>query len=128
MEDFNYDSGAATGIFGTFFILWLVVLVFYLFCMWKIFEKAGKPGWAAIIPIYNYIVLLEIVGKPVWWVILLLIPFVNIFVGFYIIHLLSKSFGHDIGFTLLLIFLGFIGIPMLAFGSSKYVGPAGANS
>ena len=91
--------------------------------MWKIFTKAGKPGWAAIIPIYNIIVLLEIVGKPVWWIILLLIPLVNFFVMIYVAHLLAKSFGKDIVMTILLIILPFVGYPMLAFGDAKYVGP-----
>jgi hypothetical protein len=127
MEEYNYDSGTIAGILGGAIFIYLVILAFYIFCLWKIFEKANKPGWAAIIPIYNSIIVLEIVGKPVWWIILLLIPIVNIFVGLYIAHLLSKSFGHDIGFTLFLIFLGFIAIPVLAFGNSKYVGPVGLN-
>lgn len=86
-------------------------------------SKAGKPGWAAIIPIYNLIVWLEIVGKPVWWIILLFIPLVNFFVGLYLCHLTSRAYGKDIVMTLLLIFLPFIGFPILGFGDAKYVGP-----
>jgi hypothetical protein len=93
--------------------------------LWKIFTKAGKPGWACIIPIYNIIVLLDIVGKPWWWLLLMLIPFVNFVLLIWVYNLLSKSYGHGVGFTLGLIFLGFIFIPILAFGDSKYVGPAG---
>lgn len=91
--------------------------------MWVIFTKAGKPGWAAIIPIYNIIVLLEIVGKPLWWIILVIIlPFIF---GIWMLNLLSKSFGKGVGFTIGLIFLGFIFFPILAFGDAKYNGPAG---
>ena len=93
--------------------------------MWKIYTKAGKPGWACIIPIYNIIVLLEIVGKPWWWLLLMLLPFVNIVLAIWMLNLLSKSFGHEVGFTLGLLFLSFIFIPILGLGESKYVGPAG---
>ena len=93
--------------------------------MWKIYTKAGKPGWAAIVPIYNYVVLLDIVGKPVWWIVLLFIPLVNFIVAIMVINLLSKSFGKGVGFTIGMIFLPFIFIPMLAFGDAQYVGPGG---
>lgn len=107
-------------------ILYLAIMVFYIFCMWKIFEKAGKPGWAAIVPIYSTIVLLEIVGKPWWWLLLMMIPYVGALIwGIWTINLLSKSFGKGVGFTLGIIFLGFIFIPMLAFGGATYQGPAG---
>ncbi len=95
--------------------------------IWKIFEKAGKPGWAAIIPIYNLIVWLEIVGKPWWWILLIFfIPFVNIILLIIVVHLLSKSFGKSGWFTLGLLFLSIIFFPILAFGDAKYQGPAGA--
>lgn len=107
----------------------LAILVLLLASLWKIFTKAGKPGWAAIIPFYNMIVLLQIVGRPVWWFVLLLIPFVNIVFSIIVAHDTSKSFGRGVGTTLLLIFLPFIGYPMLAFGSASYVGPsAGAGT
>lgn len=123
MEEYSYDSGVAGGILGAFGFVYFAIILLIIISMWKIFTKAGKPGWAAIIPIYNIIVLLEIVGKPVWWIILLLIPFVNFFVMLYVAHLLSKSFGKDIVMTILLIILPFVGYPMLAFGDARYVGP-----
>jgi hypothetical protein len=107
-------------------IIELIVAIFLIICYWKIFTKAGKPGWAAIIPIYNIIVLLEIVGKPWWWILLLLIPFVNIIFAIWIINLLSKSFGQGVGFTIGLIILSIIFIPILAFGGAEYKGPAGS--
>jgi len=111
-------------VFGVIFQL--AVLAFFLWVFWKIFEKAGKPGWAAIIPIYNVIVLLEIVGRPVWWILLLFIPVVNIVVGFLLALDLSRSFGHELAFALGLFFLGFIFYPILAFGADTYRGPAAA--
>jgi len=104
----------------------LAVAVFYLTAEWKIYAKAGKPGWAIFIPIYNIIVFLEIVGKPWWWIFLLMIPFVNFVLLIILIHKLSLSFGKDAGFTVGLLFLSWLFIPILAFGSAKYVGPGGA--
>jgi len=107
-------------------IIFIVVLaVIYIAAQWRIYEKAGKPGWAVIIPFYNFIVLLEIVGKPWWWLLLLFIPVVNFIIGIWVINLLSKSFGQNEGFTLGLIFLSIIFYPMLGFGNYEYKGPAG---
>ena len=88
--------------------------------MWKAFAKAGQPGWACIVPIYNIIVLLRIVDKPWWWLFLFLIPLVSLVVAIYISHLVSKRFGGGIGMTLLLIFLPFIAWPVLGFGGATY--------
>jgi hypothetical protein len=106
-------------------IFYLLIAVLEIIAMWKIFTKAGKPGWAIFIPIYNIIVLLEIVGKPTWWVIImLLVPIVNVIFLIWTINLLSLSFGKDVGFTLGLIFLSAIFIPILGFGSAEYKGPS----
>jgi hypothetical protein len=101
----------------------LAVLAVLLVSLWKLFTKAGKPGWAALIPFYNMIVLLQIVGRPIWWFVLLLVPLVNIIFSIIVAHDTSKAFGRGVGTTLLLIFLPFIGYPLLAFGSATYVGP-----
>lgn len=106
-------------------IVALAFAVFMIIAMWKVYEKAGKPGWAAIIPIYNMIVLLEIVGKPVWWIILMFIPFVNYVFIIWTYNMLSKSFGKDEGFTVGLVLLNFVFFPILAFGDAKYQGPYG---
>lgn len=109
-------------------VLYLALVVLMIASLWKIFTKAGKPGWAAIIPIYNIVVWLQIVGRPVWWVILYFVPFVNIVVAIIMAHDLSKSFGRGVGTTLLQIFLPFVAYPMLAWGDATYVGPsAGSN-
>ena len=117
------DSDSVWGL-----IVQLVVIALFAWVLWRIFEKAGKPGWAAIIPIYNVIVLLEIVGRPVWWVLLLFIPVVNLVIGFLLALDLSRSFGHDLAFALGLFFLGFIFYPILAFGGDTYRGPAAAQA
>jgi len=91
--------------------------------MWKTFEKAGKPGWAAIVPIYNIVVMLEIIGKPVWWIVLLLIPCVSIVVLFMVMIALAERFGKGVGFGVGLTLLGFIFFPILGFGDAKFLGP-----
>jgi Family of unknown function (DUF5684) len=108
-----------------FIFIWLAFVVFIIAAMWKVYEKAGQPGWAAIIPIYNIYILTKIGGKPGWWVLMLIIPFVNIIFLVWIYNMVSKSFGKDEGFTVGLIILGFIFWPILGFGSAKYLGPYG---
>ena len=107
-------------------VVYVLLAILLLVSMWKIYTKAGKPGWAFIVPIYNIIVLLEIVGKPWWWLFLLLIPVVNFVFLIWIYNLLSLSFGKDSGFTVGLILLSPIFIPILGLGSAEYKGPAGA--
>lgn len=115
---------AGVGIVGG--LLYLVIVVLCIAGLWKMFAKAGKPGWAAIVPIYNVIVLLELVGRPVWWIVLCLIPCVNIVIIVILCIDLAKSFGKSAGYGIGIFLLGFIFIPMLGFGDAKYQGPAAA--
>lgn len=108
--------------FGFIGVIYLAIIVLMIASLWKIFMKAGKPGWACLIPIYNIIVLLEICGKPMWWIVLMLIPFVNIIVMILLTVSLAKSFGKDTVFAIGLVLLGFVFYPILAFGDAKYVG------
>ncbi|MEO8149585.1 MAG: DUF5684 domain-containing protein [Bacteroidia bacterium] len=119
MNESNPSPESIMAMMSLILIPALILAVFFIICMWKIYTKAGKPGWAAIIPIYNYIVMLEIVGKPIWWIFLLLIPFVNIVIAIMVVNLLSKSFGKDAGFTVGLILLGFIFYPILALAAQN---------
>lgn len=119
------DSLAGKIFAGGLFTIYLVILIIVVAALWKIFTKAGKPGWAAIIPIYNIIVLLEIVGKPIWWLLMFLIPFVNFIFAIWVTNLLSKSFGKTEAFTVGLVLLPFIFYPILGFGDATYKGPAG---
>lgn len=105
------------GVIIFMFAIWLFVLV----AMWKVFTKAGKPGWACIIPIYNLVVLLQIIRKPMWWIVMFFIPFVNIIFVILLYVELAKSFGKGTGFAVGLLLLGIIFLPILAFGSAQYV-------
>jgi hypothetical protein len=121
-----YQTKLMENLFMTLWIIiCLVVAVIAIAGMWKTFEKAGRPGWAAIIPIYNSYKMIKIGGKPDWWIVLLLIPIVNIIFGVWIMNMVSKSFGKDEGFTIGLLFLGFIFWPILGFGDAVYQGPFG---
>ena len=114
----QYTSSGSPG--PVFWIVWCAVILFMIVSMWKVFVKAGKPGWACIVPIYNIIVLLDIAGKPLWWIILCLIPFVNFIVIILIYVGVAKNFGKGVGFAIGLVLLGIIFFPILAFGDAKY--------
>lgn len=111
----------AFAMFYMFF--WLALALVLIASLWKIFTKAGQPGWAAIIPIYNYYIMLKIVGRPVWWLLLFLIPFVNIVIAIIIALDLAKVFGKSTVFGIFgLIIFGWVGYPMLGFGKAQYQG------
>jgi hypothetical protein len=103
----------------------LLVAVVMVASMWKIFTKAGQPGWAALVPIYNLITMLKIVGKPTWYIALLFVPLANFFVLITIALGMAKVFGKSTGFGVGLILLSPIFYPMLAFGDATYQGTAG---
>ena len=109
---------------------WLIILIYaaalvQVIAQWKVFLKAGQPGWAAIIPVYNIYIMTKIAGKPGYWTLLCLIPVVNIIYTIWLLNMISKSFGHDEGFTVGLVILDIIFWPILGFGRSKYLGPYG---
>lgn len=105
-------------------VIELIVGLIGLVSYWKIYVKANKPGWAAIVPIYSAVVMCQIAGKPTWWVILMFIPVVNIIVGLAILNDLLKTFGKmGLGYFFGTIFLPFIFLPMLAFGKAQYTNP-----
>lgn len=104
-------------------ILIIIVSIVLLAAKWLIYAKAGKPGWYAIIPVFNTLVLLEIINKPWWWIFLFLIPGLNIIFLFWSLNILSKCFGKNEAFTLGLFFLPVIFIPVLGFGNAIYDSP-----
>jgi hypothetical protein len=112
----NGDQGPGAGTY-IFFALFAVVMIA---AMWKVFTKAGKPGWAAIVPIYNIIVLLAIAGKPTWWIILFFIPIVSLVMAILTYVALAERFGKGGGFAVGLVFLSPIFFPILGFGSAQY--------
>tara|TARA_R110000868_G_scaffold226872_1_gene479784 strand:- start:315958 stop:316350 length:393 start_codon:yes stop_codon:yes gene_type:complete len=119
------NAGSMIGL-GIFLILYLVFLIVILAGFWKMFAKAGQPGWAAIVPIYNAYIMCKIAGRPGWWVVLLLIPYLNLIFWIIVMLDLAKSFGKSIGFAVGMILLSFIFIPILGFGDAEYQGPAAA--
>ena len=113
------DVAAAGGV-GIIMIFYVAFIVFMLVTMWKIFTKAGEPGWACIVPIYNVIVMLKIAGKPGWWILLMFIPVVSLIVSILVVVSLSQNFGKGSGYAIGLILLPVVFMPMLAFGSAEY--------
>ena len=121
--DYSYSSeGKAPSPVST--IVGLLIALLVIVAMWKVFTKAGQPGWASIIPIYNLYVWCKIVGRPWWWILLMLIPLVNFIILIILCIDMAKSFGKGAGFGIGLALLGVIFFPILGFGSAKYQGAA----
>src|ERR1043166_6841868 len=118
----NSAQGHAPG--PLFWVFWLAYTILMIAAWWKIFIKASQPGWASIIPIYNLYIWCKIVGRPWWWILLMLIPFVNFIICIILCIDLAKSFGKGAGFGIGLAFLGIIFFPILGFGSAQYQGPS----
>jgi len=91
--------------------------------MWGVFAKAGRPGWYALIPVFNLITLCRVSGVSGWLALLLMVPLLNIITMIYLSDKLAKAFGKGIGYTLGLAFLGMAFLPLLGFGEAKYQGP-----
>ena len=113
-------AGKAAGIGIGIVLLYSALALTVIIGVWKVFTKAGKPGWAILIPIYNTIVMLEIARRPIWWLILLFIPIVGAIVSIIITIDIAKAFGKGAGFGLGLAFLPMIFYPILGFGKSQY--------
>lgn len=120
------DSVGAIG--GFLFALFYLAIMLATFAgSWKAYEKADQPGWAVIVPIYNFIVMCKIAGRPAWWILLLFVPLVNIYIGIRLLIDFAKSYDKGAGFGLGLLFLPMIFYPMLGFqNETEYVGPAAA--
>lgn len=103
-------------------LFYLAVCVLMIVASWKVFEKAGQPGWASLIPFYNIYIFLVIAGKPAWWLLLLLIPLVNIIFGVLACIALAQKFGKDALFGIGLALLGVVFFPILAWGDARYSG------
>ena len=111
---------AAGAVGGLVLIIELAFVVLIIAALWRVFAKAGRPGWAALIPIYNAYVMLQIAGKPGWWLLLFLIPLVNIVVAIITVAALAAKFSKGVGFVIGLILLPIIFYPILGFGGAKY--------
>ena len=122
-------AGISVALYGTERGIALGILCIYgaaalitILGVWKTFSKAGQPGWAIFIPIYNTVVMLQIARKPIWWLILLFIPFIAPVIAILIPFSIASNFGKGAGFGLGLAFMPFIFYPILGFGDSQYQG------
>jgi len=119
------DSTSTTSLGGGAYVGGLLGYLIAAFAYYGIFTKAGEAGWQGFIPIWNAIVLLKIAGKPAWWILLFLIPIVNVVFIVLALHALSLSFGHGGGFTVGLVFLSIIFLYILGYSANTYRGPVG---
>lgn len=114
------DAAVNGGGGGIVLLVQLAISVLMIVAMWKVYAKAGEPGWAILVPIYNVYVMLKIAGKPGWWLLLFFIPLVNLVIGIMTLVALAANFGKGTGFAIGLLFLPFIFYPILAFSDSEY--------
>jgi hypothetical protein len=125
METNEAALAGIMAVLGIFLVVLLIIQVFLYICLWKIHEKAGKPGWTALVPIYNLFIMMEIINKPKIWLLYMLIPFAGIYWVILSVVEFAKVFGKDTGFAVGLIFLPIIFYPILAFGDAQYQGIIG---
>jgi hypothetical protein len=107
-------------------VLLLLLSILYLIGAWKVFTKAGKPGWGVLIPIYNLYLLCKIAGRSGWWVILMIIPLVNFVIYFILAQDIGRAFDKGGVWSFFWLFLlSYIGVLILGFGGARYLGPGG---
>lgn len=123
------EVAALTAVLATMWIVLAVLVVISVISMWKLFTKAGKPGWAAIVPIYNNIVVLEIVGRPIWWIFLYFVPIANVVAQVIVTLDVARAYGRDLTFGVLMLFFPVPMYPILAFSKqTEYKGPVALNT
>lgn len=125
---YGSDAGFVTALLGMLAVVWLIALVICIImviAMWKLFKKAGRHGWASLIPLYNTYTIFDIAfgrGKG-WMFLLMFIPFFNIYVAIKCYINLAKAYGYPSVFCIGLIFLNPIFMCIMAFSDAKYIGP-----
>jgi len=117
------DTTESSGSIAILGVVYLVLFIIYIVSMWKLFTKMGQPGWQGIIPLLNAYVIFKLAGKEGWWVILLIVPCINIVAAFFLAQSTAKLFGKELGWTICLFLFPGISHIVLAFGDSQYVGP-----
>jgi len=118
-------AASSSGSGSTALLFVLAIAIFYVVAGWKVFAKAGEPGWGVFVPIYNLYLVCKIAGRPEWWLILFFIPLVNVVIGLIIAMDIAKAFSKGPGFGLGLWILSFIFVPVLGYGSAQYTKPQG---
>jgi hypothetical protein len=124
LAPFFQDDGGGAAALGSSFVAFCcvgIIALLMIASLWKIFVKAGQPGWAAIVPIYNSYIMQEMVGREVWWlaILIFLSPVWTIVISLD----MAKSFGKDTLFAIGLILFPYIFYPLLGFGDAQYLGP-----
>lgn len=122
----TYDAAvtaAAVGFSAVYIVFCLAIGVLTLIAWWKLFVKAGKPGWAAIVPFYNAYCMYDITFGNGWLFLLTFVPCVNFVVLIMLQFKLAKAYGQSTGFGFGLLFLNTIFVLILGFGKSEYIGP-----
>lgn len=124
---YNYDmnpaaSGAMIAGMGIYIVVCLAISVVMIIALWKLFSKAGEPGWACLVPFYNTYVLFKIAMGNGWLFLLMFVPVANIVMEIIVLFKLAKAYGQGVGFGFGLLFLSPIFLLILAFGSAEYVG------
>ena len=114
------DNGGMGQIIGG--VIWLALAILAIAGAWKTFEKAGEPGWGAIVPFYNIYLMCKIAGRPGWWLILFIIPCVGVIIAIMVCIDIARNFGKGTLFGIGLAILGFIFFPILGFGDARYLG------
>jgi len=119
------SNPVVAALFGsTMLMIILAIVAVAIIGMWKVFEKAGQPGWAALIPLYNAYILLKIAGRPGWWLVLFFVPLANVIVAVILAIDVAKAFGQSPVFGIVFLFLlSGIGYLILGFGNARYIGP-----
>jgi hypothetical protein len=125
-QETEYSYSTSGHISPICWVIYIAILLLMIVGMWKVFSKAGQPGWAILIPIYNLYVLCKVAGRPGWWLLLMLIPFVNFIIAIILDIDIAKNFGKGVGFGIGLLLLPFIFFPILGFGSAQYQGALAA--
>jgi hypothetical protein len=118
--DTSSSSGGSAAFTGVMIFVYIAVAIISIVAMWKVFTKAGQPGWAVLIPILNTLVVLRLIKRPWWWLLLMLIPCVGFVIAIIVLWDLAKAFGKGAGMFVLLLLLHPIGLLVLGFGSAEY--------
>lgn len=120
----SFSTSSTMAHLGLFnWIIILAVSVFLIVSLWKVFEKAGEPGWKCLIPWYNNYILFKIAMGNGWLFLLLFVPFVNFVALILVAVKLAKAFGGSTGLAIVMVLLPIVGYPMLAFGGYEYEEP-----